>query len=191
MVTQLDNACHQSLDTPDGPSIVLSYQSMTGRRGRPRTKINPNFLSQALDLWGPTHLGLVFKCSACTVQRRALEHGLVDPGDPVYTKEDQPDGTISCTFTSYTHPVSTITDQQLDSFINDIFEIFPAFGWRMIAGRLKASGYYVPRERIAASFLRVHGSSGVFGDRSIHHKVYKVAGANSLWHHDGQHGMWF
>jgi hypothetical protein len=123
------------------------------------------------------------------VRRRALEHGLVDPGDPVYTEEDQPDGTISRTFTSSTHPVSNITDQQLDSFINDILEIFPAFARRMIAGCLKASGYHVPRERIAASFLRVHGSSGVFGDRSIHRKVYKVAGANSLWHHDGQHGM--
>jgi hypothetical protein len=110
MVTQLDDACHQSSDAPDGPSIVLSYQSMTGRRGRPRTEINPNFLLQALDLRGPTHLGPVFKCSACTVQQRALEHGLVDPGDPVYTEEDQPDGTILRTFTSSTRPVSNITD---------------------------------------------------------------------------------
>jgi len=83
---------------------------MTGRRGRPRTEINPNFLLQALDLRGPTYLGPVFKCSARTVQQRALEHGLVDPGDPVYTEEDQPDGTILRTFTSSTRLVSNITD---------------------------------------------------------------------------------
>jgi len=62
MVIQLDEACHQSSDAPDGPSIVLSYQSSAGHHGWPCTEINPEFLSQALDLWGPSHLGPVFKC---------------------------------------------------------------------------------------------------------------------------------
>ena len=188
MVIQLNDACHQSSDAPDSPSIVLSYQSSAGRRGRPRTEINPEFLSQALDLRGPSHLGPVFKCSARTIRRRALEHGLVVPGQPVYADEHQPDGTITRTFTSSTRPVSTITDEQLDSLMTNILEIFPSFGRRMITGRLKTAGYHVPRARVTASFLRVHGSSGAFGDRSIHRKAYKVAGANSLWHHDGQHG---
>jgi len=87
MVVQLNKACHQSSDAPDGPSIVLSYQSSAGRRGRPRTEINPEFLSQALDLRGPSHLGPVFKCSARTIRRRALEYGLVVPGQPVYADE--------------------------------------------------------------------------------------------------------
>jgi len=56
-------------------------------------------------------------------------------------------------------------------------------------GCLKGSGHHVPRECIAESFLRVHGTPGGFGQHTIHHKVYKVAGANSLWHHDGQHGQ--
>lgn len=47
----------------------------------------------------------------------------------------------------------------------------------------------MPRERIIESYLRVYGTPGVFGDRAIHRRVYTVAGANSLWHHDGQHGM--
>jgi hypothetical protein len=72
--------------------------------------------------------------------------------------------------------------------MTDILEIFPAFGHHMITGWLKTAGYHVPRDRVAASFLNVHGSSGAFGDCSIHWKVYRVAGANSLWHHDGQHG---
>jgi hypothetical protein len=58
----------------------------------------------------------------------------------------------------------------------------------MLKGHLKADGYRVPRARIAASYLRVHGSPGSFGARFIHRTPYNVAGANSLWHHDGQHG---
>jgi hypothetical protein len=41
----------------------------------------------------------------------------------------------------------------------------------MITGRLKTAGYHVPRDQVAASFLWVHGSSGTFGDHSIHRKV--------------------
>ena len=134
MVIQLDDACHQSSDAPNSPSIVLSYQSSAGRRGRPRTEINPEFLSQALDLRGPSHLGPVFKCSACTVRRCTLEHGLVVPGQPVYADKHQPDGTITRTFTSSTRPVSIITDEQLDSLMTNILEIFPSFGHRMITG---------------------------------------------------------
>ena len=58
----------------------------------------------------------------------------------------------------------------------------------MLFGRLKAAGYHVPVERIAASYLRVHGAPGSFGGRAVHRRAYHVAGANSLWHHDGQHG---
>ena len=60
----------------------------------------------------------------------------------------------------------------------------------MIFGRLKAAGHHVPVERIAASYLRVRGTPGSFSGRTIHRRVYKVAGANSLWHHDGQHGKY-
>lgn len=191
MVSQLDAACHQSTDLPERPSITVSYKSSMGKRGRPRTEIDPVFLSQALELRGPTHLAPVFGCSSRTIRRRALENGLAQPGEPVYRDQEQPDGTITRTFHSSTRPVSNITNAQLDSLITEILEVFPAFGRRMITGRLKAAGHHVPRERIAASFIRVHGSPGIFGDRSIHRKIYKVAGANSLAHHDGQHGESF
>lgn len=59
----------------------------------------------------------------------------------------------------------------------------------MIRGRLKAAGFNVPMDRIAGAYLRVHGAPGIFGGRAIHRRVYSVPGANSLWHHDGQHGM--
>ena len=77
---------------------------------------------------------------------------------------------------------------QLDAIIAAKLEIFPQFGRSMLYGSLKADGHKVSMERIRESYLRVHGAPGVFGTRVIHRKVYSVAGANSLWHHDGQHG---
>jgi hypothetical protein len=61
----------------------------------------------------------------------------------------------------------------------------------MLSGHLKAAGHHVPCDLIVGSYLCVHRSPGVFGDHSIHQKVYRVAGANSLSHHDGQHGTPF
>ncbi|THH13742.1 hypothetical protein EUX98_g9686, partial [Antrodiella citrinella] len=52
-----------------------------------------------------------------------------------------------------------------------------------------AAGHHVPRERLTLSYARVHGTPGIFGARTIHRRQYNVAGANSLWHHDGQHGL--
>jgi hypothetical protein len=191
MVTALDQALHQSLDPPDGPSLVVSHRVMTGRPGRPRIEFDPDFLAEALDLRGPSHIAPVFHCSPMTVRRRALESGLTQPGHPVYTNVQEADGTITRAFTSSTRPVSTLTDDALDHIIASILEIFPNFGRRILSGHLKAAGHHVPRDRIAGSYLRVHGSPGVFGDHSIHRKVYRVAGANSLAHHDGQHGTLF
>jgi hypothetical protein len=188
MVNALDQACHQSSDPPDGPMLIVSHTTKSRRRGRPRIEIDPAFLSQALDLRGPSHISSVLHCSSRTVRRRALEGGLVSPGHPVYLDHILPDGTTGRVYTSSTRPVSTLTDDQLDQLVTSILEIFPRFGRRMLTGRLKDSGHHVPRDRLTASYLRVHGSPGSFGDRSIHRKVYHVAGANSLWHHDGQHG---
>jgi hypothetical protein len=93
------------------------------------------------------------------------------------------------TYTSTSAPVSTISDADLDSLLASILQTFPNFGRRMLKGRLRVLGHRVPRERIAASYLRVHGSPGSFGGCFIHRKPYLVAGANSVWHHDGQHGL--
>jgi hypothetical protein len=186
MVSDLDEARHLSSDPPDAPNIVVSQRVSTG--GRPRIEIDPTFLAQALDLHGTTHLAHVFNCSSRTVRRRALQYGLALPGAPVYTDTPNTNGTVVRTYTSTTRPLSTLTDEQLDGLLTSILEVFPDFGRRMLIGRLKAGGHHVPRERITASYLRVHGSPGRFGDRSIHRRPYNVAGANSLWHHDGQHG---
>ena len=97
---------------------------MTGRPGRPRIEFNPDFLAEALDLRGPSHIAPVFHCSPMTVRRRALESGLTQPGHPVYTNVQEADGTITRAFTSSTRPVSMLTDDALDHIIASILEIF-------------------------------------------------------------------
>jgi hypothetical protein len=180
-------ARHLSSDAPDGPRLIVTHRVATG--GRPRIEIDPQVLQEALNLRGTTHLAALFNCAPRTIRRRALEYGLVEPGAPVYTDTPRTDGTIVRTYASTSRPVSVLTDEELDTVLTSILEVFPDFGRRMLIGRLKAAGHHVPRARIAASYLRVHGSPGRFGVRFIHRRPYNVAGANSLWHHDGQHGM--
>ncbi len=186
-----DAACTQSSDQPDGPPLVVTQRLKTGRRGRPRIEIDTRFLEQALDLRGTTHIAPILGCHPRTIRRRALEAGLVATGTPLFSSTEQPDGTVIRVHTSSTRPMSTLTNEELDNFIHDILEVFPAFGRRMLSGHLKDAGHHVPRNCIAASYLRVHGTPGIFGDQTIHRRHYSVAGANSLWHHNGQHGLSF
>jgi hypothetical protein len=192
MVSTLDEACHQSSDLFLGRPIQVISKIHTGRRGCPRTEINPQFLQYALELRGPTGISKSLQtCSSRTVRCRALEYGFVEPGDPVCMEEEHPDGEVVQVYTSSTAPSSTLSDEQLDSLILSILQVFPTFGRCMLCGHLLAQGHQVPCECIKNSYLQVHGSSGAFGERSIHCKVYSVVGANSLWHHNGQHGTPF
>ncbi|KAJ7310755.1 hypothetical protein DFH08DRAFT_655757, partial [Mycena albidolilacea] len=152
MVDALTEARHLSSDPPTGPTLVVTSRSSSG--GQPRVDIDPHILSEALDLRGPSHLEEVFHVSARTIRRRALEYGLVEPGLPVYTDTLHADGTVLRTYTSTSVPVSTISDADLDSLLASILQTFPNFGRWMLKGRLRVLGHRVPRERIAASYLR-------------------------------------
>ena len=89
--------------------------------------------------------------------------------------------------------MSDLSDDALDGIVRQIIENFPSFGRRMLNGHLRYLGHRVPRSRLQASYHRVRGgpSSNQFGTRRIEQRVYSVPGPNSLWHHDGQHGMFF
>ena len=189
MVQALDDACNQSQDPVDAPPLVVTWEAQSGRPGRPRKEVDPQFLAFALDLRGPKEVGEALGLNPRTVSRRAVEYGIRDPGVPVFQNVDHPDGTSSRIHQSSTAPVSTLSDQDLDAVVAHILESFPHFGRSMLSGQLRAMGHRVPRERLRQSFIRVHGVSGVFGGRAIHRRKYQVPGANSVWHHDGQHGM--
>ncbi|KAJ6534533.1 hypothetical protein B0H10DRAFT_2449388 [Mycena sp. CBHHK59/15] len=57
MVTALDLACHESMDPPDAPPLVVARRvSNKADGGRPRVEFNTQFLGEALDLRGPPAL---------------------------------------------------------------------------------------------------------------------------------------
>lgn len=192
MLNALDDAALVSVDAPDHPPVQLSQTIHTGQRGRPRMEIDPNLLGIALSMRGPTHLAPLVGCSARTVRRRALEHGLVEPGPPVYVDFVDENGDKTRFYTQASKDHSGLSDDDLDSITREILEVFPRFGRRMIDGHMRFLGHRIPRRRIHASYTRVHGPpTGSFGPRRIQRRVYKVAGPNSLSHHDGQHGQFF
>lgn len=142
-----------------------------------------------MELRGNSALGSVFSVSSRTVRRRALEYGLAEPGPPVCVTYEDPDtGEILRFYRSSTTPMSTLTDPELDEIMRHILEMFPDFGRRMIQGHLESLGHRVPRERLRDSYERVHGPPSGLHSNPIGRRVYSVAGPNSLWHHDGQHG---
>ena len=58
----------------------------------------------------------------------------------------------------------------------------------MILGWLQVRGLQISRAWLTESYARIHGAPAILSNRTIHRKVYNVAGANSLWYHNGQHG---
>ena len=76
----------------------------------------------------------------------------------------------------------------MDVAISRILRDFPRLGRHMIDGRLRSQGIRVPRSRIRASRIRIRGRIPSFARQPLARREYHVAGVNSLWHHDGQHG---
>ena len=190
MLRCLDEAATASVDPPDVPPPTLTEIVHTGQRGRPRVHIDPDLLETAVSLRGPSELARLFGCAPRTVRRRALEHQFVQPGEPVYVNYTDEDGNTVRLYTTASRDQSGLTDEQLDEITRQILEVFPVFGRQMIDGHLKYLGHRVPRRRLEESYIRVHGPpTGAFGPRRIQRRVYNVPGPNSLWHHDGQHGM--
>lgn len=188
MVQLLDDAVHLSTDPADGSLQLITHTPSPSGGGRPKLWIDPIFLAAALDISTITNIARILRISTRTVRRRALELGLVDPGAPLFNYTEQEDGSTLRTVTSTTPPVANLTDTDLDTFMVEILQVFPTFGRRMIHGCLRSRGYRVPMARVTSSYVRVHGTTNAFGDRRLHRRIYRVAGPNSLWHHDGQHG---
>jgi hypothetical protein len=182
MTLYLDQARHASSDPFEGPNIPFTHIVHTGRRGRPRVEVEPNLLSTALALRPKTRIAETAKCSARTIRRRQLDYGIVTPG-PSRSQAQQArnENTPSRS--------QAIGDEELDWHLTGIIQDFPTFGRRLATASLRANGVIVSESRVRDSLTRINGAPGTFGGRRVHRRRYKVAGANSLWHHDGQHGI--
>ncbi|KAJ7840451.1 hypothetical protein B0H13DRAFT_2366249 [Mycena leptocephala] len=162
MVSQLDEARHLSSDPPDGPHLVVSQRVSTG--GRPRIEIDPIFWPKP-STFEKRHILPLFS----TTPLAPFAGGLCNIASPRRAS------LVTRSYSSTSRPTSTLTDEQLDTLVMSILEVFPDFGHRMLIGRLKAGGHHVLRERITASYLCVHGSPGQFrefGIRAIHRQCW-------------------
>lgn len=170
MVELLDVAEGQSLDPPTEPAPSLSCLNYTGTPGRPRIEIEPGILSSVLSIEPKTTLATMLGCSARTVRRRQQD---VERQTGVHLTPRR----------------STLPDNELDVIVDGILAEFPHYGRSMLMGAMTFQGHNVPERRVRQSLDRVRGVPGrFFGSRPIHRRKYFVPAANSLWHHDGQHG---
>jgi hypothetical protein len=133
-------------------------------------------------------MSLPIKVSARSVRNNALQHGLVQPGEPLFIQRTLDDGSTTHIWQPRNQGFSSITDADLDIVIFDILQSFPNYGRAMVSAELIRRGHRVQRRRARAAYVRVHGAPRVWGQRNIPRRPYSVAGPNSLWHHDGQHG---
>ena len=192
MADALEHAKTLSPDPYHGPPPSIKTVTHRGKRGRPKIDIDPVFLAYSLSLRGPGKLASILACSSKTIRRRALEHRLVEPCPvPVFQAFDQGDGTVQEIWTSVGPPISVLNDnpEQLDQAVRQILDASPKYGREMLYGALRGQGHQSTREKIGESYLRVHRAPPTFGRRRIERRQYWVPGANSLWHHDGHHGM--
>ena len=184
MTFYLDQAQHASSDPLEVPTIQLAHIVPTGRRGQPRVEIDPNLLSTALGLRMKTQIAKTANCSAHTICRRQLEHGIY-VSRPNHSQTQQAGRNGGVALLSW-----EIGDEELDWCLSIVMQDFPTFGRQLATASLRANGVMVSESRVRDSLTRISGVPGTFGGRRVHHRRYQVAGANSLWHHDGQHGIW-
>jgi hypothetical protein len=183
MVFHLDQARQASSDPLEGPTIPFALTMHTGRRGRPRVEVDPDLLSTALTLRPKTQVAKTANCSARTIRRRQLDYGIVIPG-PSRSQAQQAGGDDGGPSHS-----GALSDDELDRYLTILIQDFPTFGRRLATASLRANGIIVSEVRVRDSLVRIRGVPGTFGGRRVHRRRYQVAGANSLWHHDGQHGI--
>ena len=182
MTSYLDQAWHVSSDPLEAPMIPFAGAVRTGLHGCPQIEIDPNLLSVALELCPKTQVAKMANCSARIIRWRQQDYGIL-----ISRSNQQQTGCQEEVLT----PLEEITDEQLDQHLAIIIQDFPNFGRRLATASLRAIGVIVPEHRVGDSLAHVNGTPGTFGGRRVHRRRYKVAGANSLWHHDGQHGICF
>jgi hypothetical protein len=189
IMQRLEAARHEARDLPNGPRPEVAWKVKTGKKGRPKQQVDPQWLSQMSTLRNKEGLAPLLSCSACTLRRRALEYKLATPGEPVSRRVEFPDGGFQTVFDGNSTRAPSLTNEQVDTIVSSHLEMFPNFGRSMMAGSLRVEGHNIPRQRVRKSYDRLQGGPAArFGQRCIHRRAYQVAGPNSLWHHDGQHG---
>ncbi|KAF8823653.1 hypothetical protein HHX47_DHR9000419 [Lentinula edodes] len=197
------------------PEVV--FTEYTGRPGRPRTVINPDFLHFAHNHRTTTGLSHFLDVPRPTVRRRLLECGIATPGigpfnfplrsinelpsnesDDVLDVDTPPPSQLpddvqaeaaAIPSSSSSGYITHISNEQLDSLLGRLHIHFHRAGIRMLDGMLCRLNIMVPFERIRQSLVRIDPIHRVFDRIRIRRRGYSVPGPNSLWHHDGHHRL--
>ena len=137
-------------------------------RGRPSLDISEHALSALLEQeFTQAEIARLFGCSTKTIHRRIVRYGL-------------------SLFIQYTE----ISDNELDTLVEDFVTNFPTAGQKTLAGHLNTLGYRIQRFKIRESLYRVDPwGMEQRSRRLLHRRKYKVPGPNSLWHIDGNHKL--
>ena len=151
----------------DAPPLI-SYEK-SGSRGRPSIRIDRNFLESVSGFMGQQAIARFVGVNKRTVVRELERYGLVHARTRA----------------------SFVTDEgRIDELVERVYRLFPTYGSRLIKAAIKEEHTLnVSLKRILDSMERLGLSKQPFGRRNIRRRPYRVPGPNSLWHHDGQHGM--
>jgi hypothetical protein len=206
------------------PTVVEMIH--TGHRGRPRVRIDPEFLQWAYAHRSTSGIARFLHVGRRTVRNALLDYGIAEPQDsPFHLSDPDPEDTevldeddlldpslplpaniqipvnisgasasnstdqLTRSAVSFTGPLSTLSNDVLDNLILQLRAHFRRAGISMLDGMLRQLGHRLPRDRIRESLMRIDPVQRVFQRIQIRRRVYSVPGPNSLWHHDGQHGL--
>ncbi|KAJ7650340.1 hypothetical protein FB45DRAFT_730216 [Roridomyces roridus] len=197
-----DDMLYPSTSHHGRPTVI--ERVYTGRPGRPRYAIDPDFLQFAHEHRSTSGIGHFLGVSRGTVRSAILQQGLAEPqpapfydphledadageDDILDPQHDIPPNLLPDIPTGTGH-ISEISDDDLDSLLLRLRTHFRRAGLSMLDGLLRRLGHRVPRERVRESLSRIDPVQRVFQRIRIRRREYSVAGPNALWHHDGQHG---
>ncbi|KAJ7137391.1 hypothetical protein C8R43DRAFT_893734 [Mycena crocata] len=186
------------------PSLVQIVPS--DGPGRPRIHIDPEFLRWAYGQRSTASIGRYLGVSRSVVRNALLEHGIAEQQTnpfPQNTVVDAPDvaaevedgiddildpdlpvphqfppdvENLAQTTTSFTGPVSGISDDDLDTLLIRLRTHYRRAGLSMLNGMLRRLGHRVPTERVRQSLLRIDPVRRIFERIRIRRRDYRVLG---------------
>ena len=181
----------------------------TGGRGRPRVRIDPDFLRWAYSHRLTSAIARFLGVGRKQVREQLLEYGIAAPGQaPQNLAHHEPDSDdvdappdfldpqtndlnhLPPTLSTRPLPLylSTMSDEELDAILSELRSHYRRAGVCMLDGMLRRLGHRVQTDRIRQSLLRIDPVHRIFDRIRIRRRGYTVPGPNALWHHDGQHG---
>lgn len=149
---------------------VQTEAIFTGNPGRPRFNIPEEQLSFLVDRrFTASQMAALLGVSKRTVERRLRDIGL----------------SIRGTYTN-------LTEEELDSTVEQILTSLPNTGYKRMTGYLLARGVRVQQRKIRESMRRVDPQGTLIRALEInviHRRSYSVPSPLALWHIDGNHKL--